>query len=195
MHLSTLFYRQPRLTILSVLIIMAAGLGALLNLGRQEDPTLIERYGYVLTLYPGADASRVEALVTDPLEAALQELTEVDELISTSRANVSQIRISMRDDLSEGRVDEAWTLVRQQVALAEANMPDGIVAPYVRRLFVGATTIAVGLTWTGEGPAPLGIMNRLASDLEDRFQNYSGTEETEIFWRSQRRNSYHRRCR
>lgn len=181
MHLSTLFYRQPRLTILSVLIIMAAGLGALLNLGRQEDPTLIERYGYVLTLYPGADASRVEALVTDPLEAALQELTEVDELISTSRANVSQIRISMRDDLSEGRVDEAWTLVRQQVALAEANMPDGIVAPYVRRLFVGATTIAVGLTWTGEGPAPLGIMNRLASDLEDRFQNYAGTEETEIF--------------
>ncbi len=181
MHLSTLFFRQPRLTILAVLIIVAAGLGALMNLGRQEDPTLVERYGYVLTFYPGADASRVEALVTDPIETALQELTEVEELISTSRANVSQVSITIREDLSQSRVDEAWTLIRQQVSLAEANMPEGTVAPYVRRMFVGATTMAVGLRWEGEGEPPRSIMNRLARDLEDRFQNYPGTEETDVF--------------
>ncbi len=181
MHLSTIFYRWPRLTILTVLIIVAAGIGALLNLGRQEDPTLVERYGYVLTYYPGADASRVEALVTDPIEKSLLQLTEIDELISTSRANVSQIRISIREDLSPTKVDEAWTLIRQQVGLAEADMPQGIVAPYVKRMFVGATTIVVGLRWEESGPPPLGIMNRLARDLEDRFQNYDGTEETEVF--------------
>jgi multidrug efflux pump subunit AcrB len=181
MHLSTLFFRNPRLTILAVLITVAAGLGALLNLGRQEDPTLIERYGYVLTYYPGADASRVEALVTDPIETALQELTEIDELIGTSRANVSQVRIGVREDLDEQKVDEAWTLIRQQVALAETQMPDGVQSPQVERLFVGATTMVVGLRWEGDGEPPLGIMNRLARDLEDRFQNYSGTEETDIF--------------
>ena len=35
MSLSTLFYQMPRLTILSVLIILAAGVGALFSLGRQ----------------------------------------------------------------------------------------------------------------------------------------------------------------
>lgn len=181
MHLSTLFYRQPRLTILAVLIIIAAGIGALLNLGRQEDPTLVERYGYVLIYYPGADAERVEALVTDPLEASLLELTEVDELISTSRANVSQVSITIREDLSQSRVDEAWTLIRQQVALAQAEMPRGIQAPIVNRQYVGASTMVVGLRWEGEGEAPYGVMNRLANDLEERFQNYPGTEETEIY--------------
>lgn len=181
MQLSTLFYRMPRLTILTVLIIIAAGVAGIFSLGRQEDPTLVERYGYVLTYFPGADAERVEALVTDPIETALQELTEVEEIVSTSRANVSQISISVRDDLSVSRVDEAWTLIRQQVGLAQASMPDGVQTPYVRRLFVGASTITVGLRWEGEGEPPLAVMNRLALDLEERFQNYPGTEETNVF--------------
>ena len=179
--LSTLFYRIPRLTAIAVLIILAAGLGALFSLGRQEDPTLVERYGYVLTLFPGADAERVEALVTEPLEAALQELTEIDELISFSRGNLSQVTISMRDDLSVSRVDEAWTLVRQQVALAEARMPPGIVPPRVERQYVGANTLLVSVGWDGEGAPPMTLMNRLALDLEDMFQNYPGTEETELY--------------
>ncbi|MEO1786203.1 MAG: hypothetical protein AAFR41_04180, partial [Pseudomonadota bacterium] len=67
----TLFYRVPRLTILAILVAVAGGIGAILTLGRQEDPTLVERYGFVLTALPGADAERIEALVTDPVETAL----------------------------------------------------------------------------------------------------------------------------
>ena len=181
MSLSTLFYRMPRLTILSVLIILAAGAGALLNLGRQEDPTLVERYGFVLTYYPGADAGRVEALVTDPIETALQELMEISELTSTSRANVSQIRVEIREDLSASQVDDAWTLIRQQVSQAQASMPDGVISPQVKRQYLGAATMVVSIGWTGSGEAPLSVMNRMALDLQDRFQNYAGTEETDIF--------------
>ncbi len=39
----SLFYRLPRLTALSMLIMLIGGLGAMFTLGRQEDPTLIER--------------------------------------------------------------------------------------------------------------------------------------------------------
>lgn len=181
MSLSTLFYRMPRLTVLAVLIALAAGLGALLTLGRQEDPTLVERYGYVLTIFPGADASRVEALVTDPIETALQELTEIAEVESFSRANTSQVSIEIREDLSEGQVDEAWTLIRQQVGLAEAQLPEDALTPQVERQFVGATTFVVGLGWEGTGEPPLALLNRMASELEDKFQNYPGTEETDVF--------------
>ena len=68
---TTFFYRLPRLTVLVILVILAGGLGAILTLGRQEDPTLTERFGYVLTEFPGADAERVEALVTDPIETGV----------------------------------------------------------------------------------------------------------------------------
>jgi hypothetical protein len=64
----SIFYRLPRLTALAMLIMMIGGIGAMFTLGRQEDPTLIERYGSVVAFLPGADAERMEALVTEPLE-------------------------------------------------------------------------------------------------------------------------------
>ena len=68
----TLFYRLPRLSILAILVILAGAIGSLLTLGRQEDPTLVERFGYVLTTLPGADAERIEATITDPIESAIR---------------------------------------------------------------------------------------------------------------------------
>ena len=97
----TLFYRLPRLTVLSVIVILISGFFAIVTLGRQEDPTLVERYGYILTTLPGADAERIEATVTEPIERRLQELPEIAEIKSSSRANVSQISIDIRDDLTK----------------------------------------------------------------------------------------------
>ena len=98
--MTTLFYRLPRLTILAVFVVLISGFFGILALGRQEDPTLTERYGYVLTTLPGADAERIEATVTEPIERRLLELPEINELISSSRSNVSQISIDISEDLS-----------------------------------------------------------------------------------------------
>ena len=177
----TLFYRLPRLTVLFLLVAFAGGVGAILSLGRQEDPTLIERWGYVLVTLPGADAQRMEALVTEPLENALQELDEMEELYSVSRAGVSQIGINIAEDLSASEVEDAWTLIRNQVESARVSFPVGTSAPYVRREYVGATTMTVALIWEGEGEPELAVMSRMASALGDNFQNLGGTEQTEIF--------------
>ncbi|MEL6386890.1 MAG: efflux RND transporter permease subunit [Pseudomonadota bacterium] len=173
----TLFYRVPRLTILAILVAVAGGIGAILTLGRQEDPTLVERYGFVLTALPGADAERIEALVTDPVETALLELSEIDQLVSSSREGVSQVSVTMRDDLSVAEVDDAWTLIRAQVESARAEFPDGTLPPIVDRQYVGAATLIVALTWEGAGPAPLPVMTRMAQELEDRLKTLPGTEE------------------
>lgn len=179
--MSTLFYRLPRLTILAILITLAGGLAAILTLGRQEDPSLVERFGFVLTTMPGADAERIEALVTEPLEAALRELVEVEQLQSTSRANISQIQIQISDNLTEAEVDDAWTLVRQQVEVVRPSLPDDAGQPEIERLYIGAATLLVALSWTDERPAEMAILGRMAQDLRDDFQNLPGTEEVEIF--------------
>lgn len=179
--LSTLFYRLPRLTVLAILIALAGGLGAVLTLGRQEDPTLVERYGFVLTTMPGADAERVEALITEPIETALRELPEINELVSTSRANISQIEINIDDSLSDAEVDDAWTLIRQQVEVARATLPAGATVPEIERAYIGAATMLVSLAWEGDGQAELAIMSRMAQSLRDDFQNLAGTEEVELY--------------
>jgi multidrug efflux pump subunit AcrB len=178
--MTTLFYRLPRLTILAVVVALISGFFAILTLGRQEDPTLIERYGFVLTTLPGADAERIEATITEPIERRLLELPEVSETESSSRANISQVSIEIDESLSAAEVDNAWTLIRQQVQLAEPDLPEGAATPFVRRVYVGAATMTVALTWEGEGEPGLAVMSRLAEGLEDRFRGLNATEETEI---------------
>ncbi len=177
----TVFFRLPRLAALFLLVALAGGVGAVLSLGRQEDPTLIERFGFVLTTLPGADAERMEALVTEPIEAALLELPEIEELFATSRAGVSQINIDIDENLSEAEVDDAWTLIRQQVEIARADLPAGASVPEVNRQYVGAHTALVALSWAGEGEPELAVLNRMAQALEDRLRAVPGTEETERF--------------
>lgn len=179
-QMSTLFYRLPRLSILAIVVVLISGFFAILTLGRQEDPTLIERYGFVLTTLPGADAERMEATVTEPIERRLLELPEISETESSSRANISQISIEIDEGLNAAEVDNAWTLIRQQVQLAETDLPSGAATPFVRRVYVGAATMTVALTWEGEGEPGLAVMSRLAEGLEDRFRGLNATEETEI---------------
>lgn len=178
--MTTLFYRLPRLTFLAIIVILISGFFAVLTLGRQEDPTLVERYGFVLTTLPGADAERIESTVTEPIERRLLELPEIAELKSSSRANVSQISIDIDEGLSPTEVDNAWTLIRQQVQLAEADLPSGTSKPFVRRVYVGASTMTVGLSWQGQGGPQLGVMARMAEILEDRFRGLNATDETDI---------------
>jgi len=177
----SLFYRLPRLTVLAILVALAGGLGAMLTLGRQEDPTLVERFGFVLTTLPGADAERVEALVTEPIETMLRELPEIDELESVSRANVSQVQIALSEDLNASEVDNAWNLIRQQVEAARADLPPGASVPETERLFVGAVTYLVALVWDDDREVEASVMGRLAQSLGDEFQNLPGTEEVRLF--------------
>ena len=180
-RLLSIFYRLPRLTALAMLVMLIGGLGAMFTLGRQEDPTLIERYGFIVTYLPGADAERMEALVTEPLESALMELPELKEIHSTSRAGVSQLRIDIREDLDSAEVDNAWTLVRQKVDQAKAKFPDGVSVPVVTQQYIGAATLVVGISWDQESDPPLAVMRRMALDLQDRFERLPGTELTETF--------------
>ncbi|MGJ3232198.1 MAG: efflux RND transporter permease subunit [Oceanicaulis sp.] len=178
--MATLFFRFPRLTVLSLFLMIVAGLAALAVVGRQEDPSLAERFGLVVVAFPGADAARVEALITEPIEAELQELVEVNEIDSTSRANIAVIDVSVREDLNLAEVEQAWTKVREAVSTAETRFPDGAGRAEVRRMYMGAATLVVALKWR-EGEAGFGPLSRLSRDLADRIRAVSGTDETDIF--------------
>ncbi len=179
--MTTLFTTRPRLAILAVMLIFAAGVGAFITMGRQEDPTLIERYAIVVTPFPGASAERVEALVAEPLESRILELAEIKRVRSTLRAGTSQMEIELREDLSASQVDQAWSLVRDQVDLASQAFPPGVGPSVVDRQYIGAATMIVALSWEDGRDDTLGLITRLARDLDDRLQTMDGTEETRLF--------------
>ncbi len=179
--MANLFYRNTRLTVLVVGLILVAGAASLKSLARQEDPTLARRFGVITTFYPGASALRVESLVSEKIEQELQALHEIEAITSTSRTGVSVIRVELGDAYDESSVDEVWSKVRDKIGDAAPSLPPGAMTPSFEDRTSTAITLAASLVWEGEGAAPIGLLTRLAEELENRLRNVPGTRDTELF--------------
>ena len=179
--MSELFYKNPRLAVLTVFLIIASGIGALLTLGRQEDPTLSERFALVITNYPGASAERVEALITNPLESAIKELFEVRETTSTSKSGVSIITVELKEEYRGTEVEPVWTQVREQLNKGALFLPAEASTPDLRRQRIGADTLILAFSMESGFEENIELIGRLARELELNFKNLPATEQTQIF--------------
>ncbi|MGF1551461.1 MAG: efflux RND transporter permease subunit [Paracoccaceae bacterium] len=167
-----------RLLLLGVALVTAMGLGAIQTLPRAEDPTIRARNATVTTLYPGADATRVEALVTEPIEEALRTLDEVDEVASTSRAGVSIVQITLRDEIVD--VDRVWSRVRDELGDVEPVLPDGVRTPDLDDESAYAYTVLAALRWTASSPPDRIVLQRYAEALAERLRSVPGTDYVEV---------------
>lgn len=173
------FYRDKRMLVLTIAVIIVAGLSSYFVLPRLEDPTLTPRFAIVTTLFPGARGDRVEVLVTDPLEEELQEIEEIKEIRSTSRAGASSMVIELRDDVYE--VGEIWSRVRDKLDDAQVTFPEGVGEPDIELITTKAYASIVALKWTQDTDPSYAILLRLAEQLEDRLRGVPGTEDVEMF--------------
>ncbi len=148
--LATLFYRNSRLSMLVVGLVVVSGLTSLAMLPRMEDPVIGQRGGLVSTRMPGADALRVEVLVTELLEDRLQEVKEIKKITSESRPGISTIQIELREEVIE--TDEAWSDVRSKLNDAFAALPPEAQRPVFDEIDVRAYALIAALTWQRDGP-------------------------------------------
>ena len=178
MQLSNFFYRNPRLTLLTVCLILVSGLSSWFVLPRMEDPQLVKRGAIVNTIYPGADPTRVESLVTEKIEETLEEIEQIKEIRSSSREGISTLTIELRDDVLDST--PVWSRIRDRLSDIEPLLPQGALKPDFDELEFKAFAMLVALKWTQEDPVNYAILNRLALQLKDRLQSIGGTMKVEV---------------
>ncbi len=177
----TLFYRNSRLLILTIILIAVWGTSSYFTLPRLEDPELVSRTAIVSTFFPGGDAERVEALVTEKIEDKLTEIEEIDSYESTSRTGSSIITINLQDTVSKQEVDSVWTRIRNKLDEVQVELPANIVKPELEEAKVKAYALIAGLTWEQDDKPNYAILRRQAEIFKERLEAISGTEEVEIF--------------
>lgn len=178
-RLSTLFFRDSRALILLVGMVAVSGLTSLAVLPRMEDPVLAQRAGLVVTRLPGADAARVESLVTEPLEDRLQDVEEIKKLSSESRPGICTISIELRDEIVE--TDAVWAEVRGKIEDTIAELPPDASRPAFDVMEVRAYALIVHVAWDREEPPHWAFLRRYAKRLEDRLQAVPGSELVDRF--------------
>ncbi|MBU1188904.1 MAG: efflux RND transporter permease subunit [Gammaproteobacteria bacterium] len=166
---------QRKLILASVLLLGIVGLGAWLNMNRQEDPAFPYRYGFVTVQFPGADVDQVERLVIDPLEQELAQVEFVDELRTTVRAGFGLVIVVMQQNVYDTAT--AWERVRIATDLAAQRFPAEAQAPEVDDRIIDAATVVYAVT----GGDDQVQRQDAAERLRDRLLSVSGVARIRLF--------------
>lgn len=144
-------YALANKTVTLVIIIMVTVGGYLSygNLGRLEDPEFTIKEAVIMTSYPGATAKEVELEITEPLETAIQQLKQLEEVRSISRAGLSIIFAEVQDSYDKDSIPQVWDELRRKVNEAAKSLPPGSGEPDVNDDF--GDVFGLFFAITGEG--------------------------------------------
>ncbi len=79
------------------LILIGGGLWSFQKLGKLEFPSFTVKTAVIGTQYPGASAAQVEQEVTDRIEKAVQQMSQIKEVRSISQTGLSIVYVDIKD--------------------------------------------------------------------------------------------------
>ncbi|WP_096086129.1 efflux RND transporter permease subunit [Agaribacterium haliotis] len=127
MNIADFCIRNSTLTSVLAVLMIVGGLHAFNGMSRLEDPEFTIKDALVVTPYPGASAEEVEQEVTDELEKAIQQMGQVDEVVSKSDRGLSTITVTMKDKFDKNKLPQVWDELRRKVGDAQSDLPPGVI--------------------------------------------------------------------
>src|SRR5579859_1377877 len=127
---------------LALIAVLICGGMAYTKLGQQEDPTIPQRTAMLVSQFPGATASKVEELVSKPIERKISELKSIEEIKTTSRPGIATMTIKQLPART-ATIDQEWDKVRAKIS--EVQLPEGARQPWLNTDFGNTITLLFGL--------------------------------------------------
>ena len=149
LNLSEWALRHRSLVTYFMLMIVVAGIGAYLRLGRSEDPDFTVKTMVVQAEWPGATVGDTLEQITDRIESKLQETPSLDYLKSYTSAGKATIFVYLKDSTPPAEVPDIWYQVRKKVRDIRNTLPPDIVGPGFNDEFGDTYGIVYGFTADG----------------------------------------------
>ncbi len=166
-NLSAWALTHQQMILYLIIVLMGAGVFSYFGLGRAEDPDFTFKVMAVRTLWPGAEAPKVEQELTERIEKKLQETPWVDVLRSASKPGESLVFVALKDYTPKAEVPEAWRQVRKKLDDIRHELPEGIQGPFPNDEFGDVDVNLFALTGDGIGLGDLRrYADRIAIDLK-----------------------------
>ncbi|MCY1066262.1 efflux RND transporter permease subunit [Nannocystis sp. RBIL2] len=138
MTLSEICVRRPVFTLMLILACMTFGVLSFRTLGVDQFPDVEIPVVTVTTTLRGASPEEIETQVSKIVEDAVSTAEGIDELRSTSLEGVSVVTVNFLLDRDR---DQATQDVRDKVAAALKNLPEGTDPPVVTRFDTTAVPV------------------------------------------------------
>ncbi|MEX2590244.1 MAG: efflux RND transporter permease subunit, partial [Chitinophagales bacterium] len=177
MSLSSLSISRPVMATVFSIVIVLFGIIGLTYLGVREYPSVDPPEITVTTNYVGANADIIESQITEPLEEAINGISGVRTLTSTSRDGRSTIKVEF--DL-EVDLETAANDVRDKVSGAVRNIPEDADPPIVSKADADSSPI-IFLNIKSEKRSLLELTDIADRTFKERLQTINGVSEIRIW--------------
>ena len=178
MSIPKMSVNNPVLANMLMIIIIAFGLYAWINLPRELTPEIALQTATVTTLYPGASPEEVEKLISAPIEDAIEEnVSKINLMLSNSSEGRSVITVDF-EEMSDREFDKELENLRTAVEQVN-DLPEEILEdPQVVELDVSSgfpmLTIVVG------GDISESQMRDIAENLKDEVLDIKNIASVQI---------------
>jgi HAE1 family hydrophobic/amphiphilic exporter-1 len=136
--LAELCVRRPVLACVLILLLVVVGAAGFFQLGVDRYPNVDFANVSVTTVQPGASARTIESEVTDKIEEAVNTVSGIDEVRSSSAEGVSIVNVQF---VLEKNGDVAAQEVRDRVSRVVGELPRGIDPPVIEKFDASAVPV------------------------------------------------------
>ena len=158
------------------LLMIALGVGAVFGIPKSEDPITEFPGVSISVVLPGADAEQMERLVAIPIEDALNQIEDIDELRSSSRAGIAVVSVEFEWGVDP---EDKYGDVVRELNVIRADLPEGIVDIRTRRFDPSQAAVAE-LALTSE-TASYRQMEAYAKELRDALERAPGVQQADVW--------------
>ena len=176
-NLSALAVRERSITLFLIIAITFAGAFAFMKLGRAEDPSFSIKVMTIVSAWPGATAQEMQDQVAEPLEKRLQELKWYDRSETFTRPGLAFTTLTLKDQIPPKEVPEQFYQTRKKMSDEAANLPRGVLGPFVNDEYGDVTFALYALKAKGE---PHRLLVRQAETLRQRLLHVPGVKKVMI---------------
>ncbi len=125
MNIAEFSINKKVVTLTITFVLLFAGINSFRNLARLEDPEFSIKEAIITTPYPGASAAEVEEEVTNVIEMATQELGQTWWVDSTSKRDVSMVKLRVKDMYDKAALPQVFDELRRKINDAQVKLPPG----------------------------------------------------------------------
>ena len=167
-------FSRARVVNLALVMILAVGAFAYINIPKESAPEIPIPTLYVSTSLDGISPEDSERLLVEPLETELSALTGLKQITSNGAEGHASVQLEFEPGFD---ADEALDKVRESVDRAKSDLPDDASDPVVTEINTALFPI---LTAILSGPVPERTLNTITEELKDAIEGLSGVLEVDV---------------
>ncbi|OIO03900.1 MAG: hypothetical protein AUJ51_02865 [Elusimicrobia bacterium CG1_02_56_21] len=138
MKITEIAVQKPIFTTMMILTIVVLGAFSYFRLGVDLFPNVEFPFVIVQTALRGAGPEEVESSITKPIEEAVNTISGIEDITSTSYEGLSIVMVKF---ILEKNGDVAAQEVRDKVNSVQRQLPQGTDAPMIAKFDMGATPV------------------------------------------------------